>query len=284
MGPLHRWEVCIWPRLDRPQDRRQESGRRSGSLGQLVPDRSPLPDLPDGERPHRHSYLADQTLIPVGAGVATGTHNPIERATVPNRFRGRCSSGCQGGQHSGSGKLPAAVGASDDLGRATGHPGAAETTAITCSRRTLDRRTPVPGQNSSSLPTAGPRGRRCDRREGAAGWSAAWTASAMSCAVSASMTMLRRSSTRGRPARRAGADPRVGDPSAPPRGSRSRWYGAADGLGVLGDGVPARLAVRSGGGVRAPDGNGLGCAPAWACRPRVLRGPGPPPGPRGGPR
>ena len=75
-------------------------------------------------------------------------------------------------------------------------PVPAEPTVITRSRQTPGRRAPVPGQNSGSLPAAGPRGRRSGGREGAAGWSAAWTASATSCAVSASMAMLRRSITR----------------------------------------------------------------------------------------
>jgi hypothetical protein len=63
----------------------------------------------------------------------------------------------------------------------------------------------VPGQNSGSLPAAGPRGRRRGGREGAAGWSAAWTASATSCAVSASTAMVRRTG-----AGQAGDDKLVG--------------------------------------------------------------------------
>ena len=52
------------------------------------------------------------------------------------------------------------------------------------------------GQNSGSHPAAGARGPRRRGRDCVSAWSAAWTAAATTCAVSASMTMFRRSSTR----------------------------------------------------------------------------------------
>jgi hypothetical protein len=51
-------------------------------------------------------------------------------------------------------------------------------------------------QNSGSQSAAGLRRPRRGGWDGAPGWSAAWTAAATSRAVSASMTMFRRSKTR----------------------------------------------------------------------------------------
>src|SRR5271166_6236390 len=116
----------------------------------------------------------------------------------------------------------------------------------------------MPYQNSGSHSAAGTRGPRRGRREDVSVWSAAWTASATSWAVSGSMAMLRRSSTRRTtwPACR-GASWR---PSA-----MSVLFlevvvdgGAvhADGLGDLGDGV-LPLAVWASRFVHAADGGGL---------------------------
>src|SRR5208283_2001636 len=125
------------------------------------------------------------------------------------------------------------------------------------------------GQNSGSQ-SAGTRGPRRGGREDVPAWSAAWTASATSWAVSASMTILRRSSTRRTtcPACR-GASCR---PSAMsvlfPEVVIDGGAVHADGLGDLGDGV-LPFPVGAGGGVHAADGGGLpvvqlGLAPAGA--------------------
>src|SRR5437899_6127033 len=91
--------------------------------------------------------------------------------------------------------------------------------------------------------------------------SAAWTAAATSCAVSASMAMSRRSSTRRTtcPACRGAS---CGAAAMSALLLEVVVHGAAvhaDGLGDLGDGVQP-LAIRSGGLVHAPDGDGLGGA------------------------
>ena len=69
------------------------------------------------------------TSIPAPrAGVVRARADPLPHlATFHYRAHTECS-GCQGRQHPGSAKIHAAAGASDDLGRAAGHPGAAETT------------------------------------------------------------------------------------------------------------------------------------------------------------
>src|SRR5271165_1657194 len=121
----------------------------------------------------------------------------------------------------------------------------------------------------------GTRGRCRGGRAGVPARSAAWTASATIWAVSASMAMLRRSSTRRTtcPACRGAS----WGPSA-----MSVLFlevvvdsGAvdADGFGDLGDGV-LPLAVGAGGGVHAADGGGLAVVQLGLAAARAAAGPG----------
>src|SRR6266566_5975751 len=180
--------------------------------------------------------------------------------------------GCRGCR---SGRRPVPRPAALRAGAGSGGEGLADAD-LGRSRVTTDsgRRASVPGQNSGSLPAAGPRGRRRGGREGAAGWSAAWTAPATSCAVSGSMAMLRRSRTRRTtcPACRGASC----GPAAMSALLEVVVHGGAvdaGGLGDLGDGVQP-LAIRSGGGVHAADGGGLGGAQLGLAASGAAAGPG----------
>src|ERR1700751_3229289 len=117
----------------------------------------------------------------------------------------------------------------------------------------------LPGQNRGAQSAGGTRRRRRGGREGAPARSAAWTASATSCAVSASTAMLRRSSTRRttRPACRDASCGRSAMSVLFPEVVIDGGAVHADGRGDLGDGVQP-FPVRAGGGVHAADGGGLG--------------------------
>src|SRR5260370_21819946 len=132
-------------------------------------------------------------------------------------------------------------------------------------------------QNSGSQPAAGARRPRRGGRDGVPTWSAVWTAAATSCAVSASIAMFRRSSTRRTtcPACR-GASCGAAAMSALLLLEGVVHGGAvhADGPGDLGHGV-LPLAVRADRVVHAAHRGGL---PALQ---RGLAAPGAAAGPRG---
>src|SRR5271166_3035688 len=133
----------------------------------------------------------------------------------------------------------------------------------------------MPYQNSGSHSAAGTRGPRRGRREDVSVWSAAWTASATSWAVSGSMAMLRRSSTRRTtwPACRGGSCGLSAMSALFLEVVVDGGAVHADGLGDLGDGVLS-LAVRSGGLVHAPHGGGLGRAELGLAAAGASAGPG----------
>src|SRR5260370_35883227 len=131
------------------------------------------------------------------------------------------------------------------------------------------------GQNRGSQSVAGVCGRRRGGLEGPPAWSAAWTAAATTCAVSASMTMFRRSSTRRTtcPACRGVS---CGSTAMSALSLEVVVHGGAvdaDGLGDLGDGVQLP-SVRSGGLVHAPHGGGLGVAQLRPATTGAAAGPG----------
>jgi len=123
------------------------------------------------------------------------------------------------------------------------------------------------------------------RRWGAPDWSATWTAAATSCAGSASMAVLRRSSTR-----RAACLACRGASCGPAAMSAllvevAVHCGAvhADGLGDLGDGV-LPLAVPPGSFMNAAHRGRPAGRSTWPFGCQCARGPGLRPGPRGCPR
>ena len=171
-------------------DHRREIGTRDGEA------RPSMPRGATGESPMRWAPASITAIVVTLALAGCGSAGSSSAAGGPPTVSAGSPSAAAGSPSSAAGSPSSAAGspssAAGSPSSAAGSPSAAAgSQAALPSSPGMSRY-----QSSGSQAAAGTRRARRGDREGVPAWSAAWTAAAMSRAVSASMTMLRRSRTR----------------------------------------------------------------------------------------